>query len=117
MKKGLFLLLSLCALSLCFVLGIFVGRNFNDHYQTLSHNPAVEETSATEPVAEYLLDINKASKAQLMSLPGIGDTIATRIVDYRTENGNFQSVDDLLNVEGIGEKKLLEIENLITAGG
>jgi competence protein ComEA len=51
------------------------------------------------------LDVNTASESELTSLPGVGPSLARRIVEYRTENGPFQSVDDLQNVSGIGASK------------
>lgn len=58
------------------------------------------------------ININKCDKSQLLGLPGIGDVIATRIIEYR-EKTPFASVEDLLNVSGIGEKKYGEIKDLI----
>ena len=52
-----------------------------------------------------------------MALPGIGDVLAQRIVDYRLENGSFSTLEELLNVEGIGKKRLEEIMDMITLGG
>jgi competence protein ComEA len=51
------------------------------------------------------LDVNTASESELTSLPGVGPGLARRIVEYRTANGPFQSVDDLQNVSGIGPSK------------
>jgi competence protein ComEA len=51
------------------------------------------------------LDINTASETELTQLPGVGPSLAARIVEYRTENGPFQSIDDLQNVSGIGPSK------------
>ena len=113
MKNGRFILLGVILLSVCFVLGVFWGRNSIHSYQKIPQNTQTESQAS----ADYLLDINTASKAQLLMLPGIGDVIADRIINYRSEFGNFQSTDDLLKVEGIGEKKLLEIEKLISVGG
>lgn len=59
------------------------------------------------------LNINTANAQQLEGLPGIGPSLAERIIKYRQENGKFNSVDELLNVSGIGEKKLEEIRELI----
>ena len=63
------------------------------------------------------MDINKADVSTLMTLPGIGQTLADRIIDYRNAHGPFDSVAGLLNVEGIGSGKLESILDLITTGG
>ena len=52
------------------------------------------------------LDINQASSAELVTLKGIGPVYAERIVDYRSEHGRFESVDELAEVNGISEKTL-----------
>lgn len=67
-------------------------------------------TRGTIPVAERLvmgipLDINSMSEADLDKVPGIGPALAGRIARYRQNNGGYMSVQDLLSVEGIGEKK------------
>lgn len=62
------------------------------------------------------LDINTASAEELQALQGIGPSKAAAIVTYRQEHGPFQSVDDLVNVSGVGEKTLDSIRNDITAG-
>ena len=51
------------------------------------------------------LDLNLADQEDLMAVPGIGQHLADRIVDYRNKNGLFQSVQDLSKVKGIGKKK------------
>jgi len=60
------------------------------------------------------ININTADAAELEKLPGIGPALAERIVRYREENGPFISVDDLLNVSGIGEKKLESLRDYAT---
>jgi competence protein ComEA len=55
------------------------------------------------------VDINTADEAELDELPGVGPSIAAAIVAHREEHGPFRSVDDLLDVRGIGEAKLAEI--------
>lgn len=60
------------------------------------------------------LNLNTASVEQLKTLPGVGDVLAQRIVDKRTQSGPFQSVEDLLAVSGIGEKKFDDIKNLVS---
>jgi competence protein ComEA len=61
-----------------------------------------------------LINVNTASAAELETLPGIGEVLAQRIIDHRTEHGPFASVDDLLDVSGIGEVTLAEIRDLVT---
>lgn len=58
------------------------------------------------------IDINSASKEDLMTLPGIGDKTADKIINYRLEN-KFKKVEDIKNVSGIGDKKFEQIEALI----
>ena len=63
------------------------------------------------------LDLNRASVDDLRQLAGIGDTLAERIVRWRQENGGFDRVEQLTEVEGIGEGKLEAIRPYITVGG
>lgn len=60
------------------------------------------------------ININNATLEELDKLPGIGPTLAQRIIDYRTNNGGFKSVEDIKNVSRIGDKIFEQIENLIT---
>jgi len=50
----------------------------------------------------------------LKSLPGIGDVLAGRIIEYRNEKGSFKSIEELKNVSGIGDKRFNDIKNKIT---
>ena len=59
------------------------------------------------------VNINTADQATLESLPGIGQSKAQAIIEYREAHGNFQSVDDLTQVKGIGEKLLAKIKDLV----
>lgn len=117
MKKGKWILLTIFMCSLCIVLGLFVGRNMNGHSVILPVNTGESNLVTDAGSTDFRIDINTATESQLLDLPGIGEIIARRIVDYRAENGLFLSTEDLLNVEGIGEKKLQEIEALIKVGG
>jgi competence protein ComEA len=60
-----------------------------------------------------LVDINQATVVDLDRLPGVGPSTARAIVDHRTRNGPFASVDDLLAVRGIGPAKLAELRALV----
>jgi len=57
--------------------------------------------------------VNSASVEELVLLPGIGKKTAEKIVEYRKSNGKFNSANDLLNVSGIGEKKLEKIKSFL----
>ena len=60
------------------------------------------------------VDINKASRDELNTLPGIGDVTAERIIEYRENNGDFSKIEDLKEVSGIGEAKYEKIKEMIT---
>lgn len=63
------------------------------------------------------LNLNAATASQLQELPGVGEVLAQRIVTYRDEHGPFASVDDLVNVEGIGPSLLEKLRPLVTVDG
>jgi competence ComEA-like helix-hairpin-helix protein len=62
------------------------------------------------------IDLNSADELELQKLPGIGEGLSAAIVADREENGPFSSVEDLLRVPGIGEKRLAAIRDLVTVG-
>jgi len=64
-------------------------------------------------ISDDIIDINSATVEQVESLPGIGSKIAEALVEYRTLNGKFIDVKDLLNVKGIGKSKLEKIKKHI----
>ena len=63
----------------------------------------------------FPVNVNRASAAELEAVPGIGPTLAAKIVAYRGANGPFASLEDLLNVEGIGEKTLARLRPYLSA--
>ena len=60
------------------------------------------------------MNINEAMQTELEQLPGIGPSLATRIIEYREQNGNFNNVEDLQNVKGIGDAKFNDIKDKVT---
>ena len=88
----------------------------------LSIKPEVAGVSSepTTPIVSEVqsnsakININTASQAELETLTGIGPTKATDIISYREENGDFSSIDEILNVKGIGEATLEKIREEIT---
>ena len=120
-KPRLSILIAVTLLFAVFTLGFFLGRNGNHGSVELSV-PASMQTSPPQTTLEtvavtFPIDINRADTEQLTALPGIGEVLAQRIIAYREENGSFLSTDELKNVEGIGEKRLEAILDLITVGG
>ena len=55
------------------------------------------------------VNINKASSSEIQKIPGIGPVLAQRVIDFRNKNGKFEIIDDLMDVKGIGSKKLEKI--------
>lgn len=71
----------------------------------------IEETKISS--VNSVININKADKQQLQNIPGVGPSMAERIVNYREENGKFKSVEELKNISGIGEKKFESMKEYI----
>ena len=72
--------------------------------------------AAAKPAPSGKVNINTASAEQLATLPGVGPKLAVRILEYRQKAGAFKSVQELMNVRGIGEKNLKKIESYLSAG-
>lgn len=98
------------AACILFMGGVLIGR-----LSYSSYDPSENLIAPTRPTISLkeAININTADAAQLQNLPGIGRTLAERIVQYREINGPFETSYQLLNVEGIGEKKLSDIFHLI----
>ncbi len=106
-------LLGLTGLFLCLLLGLFLRD------RAAIEAPTSVETALTAPVEEVRPDLspvnlNTADEAALTALPGIGEALAARIVEYREAHGPFEAVEDLTNVSGIGQGKLAALEGLVT---
>lgn len=71
---------------------------------------------ALELLPGALIDINAATAEELKLLPGIGDALAKAIVSYREENGAFESLEQLMDVPGIGESRFAAVKDKICLG-
>lgn len=74
----------------------------------------VVEESSNESESTGLININIADQKRLESLTGVGEKTAEKIIDYRDENGNFTTINDIMKVKGIGEGKFEDMEGSIT---
>jgi competence protein ComEA len=73
--------------------------------------PAGSTAGAQGPSAP--ISLNTATTDQLDTLPGVGPVLAQHIVDYRTQHGGFRSVDELRQVNGIGDRRFADLRNLV----
>ena len=86
--------------------------NVNENETVLTvEGSSIYDSQSTET---QLININTASKEELKELPGIGDSKALAIVQYRQENGNFTCIEDIMNISGIKEGAFNKIKALIT---
>ena len=132
-------LLALTALFVVFTLAFFIGRHSVHAQITTEHSPeeltrelpeagteTKEDLSGDIPETEPAgapdrapagdtgrVDLNRADRAQLEGLPGIGPVLAERIIAWREEHGPFVSAEQIMDVEGIGEGKYADIKDLI----
>jgi comEA protein len=101
------------------IAGFFIGRLTLLRGNSLDYAPTKDqEVILTQaPKQPGLININTADTEDLMLLPGIGATLASRIIEYRTANGPFSSIEDLIQVKGIGAETLSKLKQFITVGG
>jgi comEA protein len=72
-----------------------------------------QEPKASAP-ATAPINLNAATAADLQKLPGVGAAMAARILEYRQKSGGFKKIEELMNVQGIGEKNFLRLKTLVT---
>ncbi len=78
---------------------------------------SAERDEATAPAeSRDKVELNTADRMELEELPGIGPRTAERIIEYRTENGRFDKIEELMNVRGIGERTFLRLRDLVRVG-
>lgn len=113
--KSEVLLLGLTAVFLCSLLIL----QAQDRRDTARVGAVVETEVAQEAFLPDVspVDLNSATAEELTVLPGIGPALAERIVAYRREHGGFGTVEELMDVSGIGEAKLAELKDRVTVNG
>lgn len=90
--------------------------------QDTPRGSARQDPRAGKPAAVNLnstiavVNLNTATASELEMLPGIGPKVAARIVEYRKAKGPFKKIEELMNVQGIGEKAFLRIRAQVTVG-
>jgi competence protein ComEA len=77
-------------------------------------SPALAQS---KPIPTGKINLNSASAQQLTALPGVGPKLAERIVEYRQKSGGFRSTQELLNVQGVGEKGFAKLQPYIIVNG
>lgn len=95
------------------IIGIVIGHKTSSYLP--ARNTVPNSVKEHQPIGK--LNINEANADDFLILDGIGPVTAQRIVDYREENGPFLEIEDIKNVEGIGEVTFSKIEEYITTGG
>lgn len=87
------------------------GDGRNDDY--IKNESDSESTKSSYSKSYDIVNINTATQTELETLPGIGPSLALKIINYRNENGKFSSIDEIKNVSGIGESKFEELKKYV----
>lgn len=115
-KKGLLsdkTIIRLLIIMICILLTYIAGMKFTEEFSetTLSAIPEISTSQFIEKI-----NINSDNIFELCKIPGIGEAKANAIIEYRKENGDFYSIEELKRVSGIGEKNYEKIKEYICVG-
>lgn len=120
MKKSLYLPVTITLVFISLIAGVFIGRNSVGTLVTLDPllgNPPSTTAPAQKPSELGKVNINTAGKDELVLLPGIGNTKAAKIIEFREQFGKFTCIDDLIYVDGFSYTTIEELRPYITVGG
>lgn len=92
---------------------VYIPSINDTQVETYIQNDAGDNVIVQDSSSSSLININSATQSELDSLPGIGPSTASKIIDYRNKNGDFKNIEDLMNVSGIGEAKFNNIRDYI----
>ena len=90
-----------------------ISEEKNEEIIINSSGEGIVEKEISNNSENKIININKANETNLQTLPGIGASLAGRIVEYRNSNGKFNEIEDIKNVSGIGDSKYENIKNFI----
>ena len=94
--------LSVCTLAACLGTHPLFAQSATSPADTRAPKPAV------------MVNLNTATVAELTTLPGVGPRLAERIIEYRQKKGPFKKIEEIMNVQGVGEKSFLKLKPQIT---
>ena len=117
-KTSFYIMTGITLLLLCFLVAMQVipnlGKNAEISYSEIAVTSELPDKAVIEDeTTDLLININTASKTELTLLPGIGESRAQDIINYRNEYGRFTSAEDLLKIKGIGEATLEKLRPYI----